>query len=180
MVFGAAEYAGHPSPIFRARLDHGLELFERGLAPLVITTGGAGKDPNYSEGQVGRDYLIARGVPDVNLIAETHAGDTAQSGARVARIMRANGIRSCIAVSDAYHLYRVREILQAQGATAWVSPRPASIPRTWWGRQTASWREACSYLLAVALDVTQDGVRQRPADVGAPCTREIKTCPFAP
>ena len=67
VVFGAAEYVGHPSPVYRARLDHAYDLFQRGLAPVVITTGGAGKDPHFSEGQVGRDYLEARGIPDVNL-----------------------------------------------------------------------------------------------------------------
>ena len=64
---------GHPSPVYRARLDHAYSLFERGLAPVIITTGGAGKDPHFSEGQVGRDYLELRGVPDANLIAETRA-----------------------------------------------------------------------------------------------------------
>src|ERR1700738_5683806 len=56
-VFGAAEYDGRPSPVFRARLDHANDLFGRGLAPVVITTGGAAADPNFSEGGVGRDYL---------------------------------------------------------------------------------------------------------------------------
>ena len=61
VVFGAAEYVGHPSPVYRARLDHAYNLFERGLAPVIITTGGAGNDPHFSEGQVGRDYLeVAR------------------------------------------------------------------------------------------------------------------------
>ncbi len=59
VVFGAAEYVGRPSPVYRARLDHAYELFERGMAPVIITTGGAGKDPHFSEGQVGRDYLEA-------------------------------------------------------------------------------------------------------------------------
>src|ERR1035437_8582409 len=83
VVFGAAEYVGHPSPVYRARLDHAYDLFQRGLAPVIITTGGAGKDPRYSEGQVGRDYLEARGIPDVNLIAETQGGNTDESTQRV-------------------------------------------------------------------------------------------------
>src|SRR6516162_5243482 len=78
VVFGAAEYVGHPSPVYRARLDHAYDLFQRGLAPVIITTGGAGKDPHFSEGQVGRDYLESRGIPDVSLIAETQGGDTEQ------------------------------------------------------------------------------------------------------
>jgi len=54
VVFGAAEYAGRPSPVLRARLDHAFYLFQRGVSPVVITTGGAGDDPKYSEGGVGR------------------------------------------------------------------------------------------------------------------------------
>ena len=63
VVFGAAEYVGHPSPVFRARLDHAYTLFKRDLAPVIITTGGAGNDLRFSEGQVGRDYLESRGIP---------------------------------------------------------------------------------------------------------------------
>jgi len=147
IVFGAAEYAGRPSPVFRARLDHGYDLFQRGLAPLVITTGGAANDPKFSEGQVGRDYLIARGIPDLNLIAETQSRDTAESAERTARILRANGLNECIAVSDAFHLYRVRAMMAEQGITAYISPRPASIPRTRWLRTQASLREAFSFLI---------------------------------
>src|SRR5207245_8337191 len=64
VVFGAAEYAGRPSPVYRARLDHAYELFRRGIAPVVITSGGAAADPNFSEGGVGHDYLKRRGIPD--------------------------------------------------------------------------------------------------------------------
>jgi len=76
VVFGAAEYAGHPSPIYRARLDHAYALFKSGFAPLIITSGGAADDPSFTEGGVGRDYLVSRGVPDGAVIAETQSGDT--------------------------------------------------------------------------------------------------------
>src|SRR5260221_5670782 len=98
VVFGAAEYSGHPSPVLRARLDHALDVFHRGVAPVVITTGGAAADPTFSEGGVGRDYLMHHGVPERSLIAETQGRDTAESAMRVAVIMRANGLHSCVAV----------------------------------------------------------------------------------
>src|SRR5437868_4984669 len=60
VVFGAAEYAGRPSPVFRARLDHAYDLFQRGVAPVVVTTGGSAADPTFSEGGVGHDYLMRR------------------------------------------------------------------------------------------------------------------------
>ena len=148
VVFGAAEYSGHPSPVFRARLDHGLELFRRGIAPVVITTGGAGGDAHFSEGGVGQDYLMHRGVPERNLIAETQGRDTAGSALRVAVIMRANGLGSCVAVSDAYHVFRIRKLLEREGiGRVYVAPRPDSRPHGLVQRTIAVLREAMSYLL---------------------------------
>jgi uncharacterized SAM-binding protein YcdF (DUF218 family) len=147
VVFGAAEYAGRPSPVYRARLDHAFDLFQRGMAPVVITTGGAGEDPDFSEGGVGRDYLSRRGIPEKDLIAETQSGDTARSAVRVANIMRANGMHTCIAVSDAYHVFRIRALLDHEGIQTEVAPRPDSRPHSPWQRFLAVMREAMSYLL---------------------------------
>jgi uncharacterized SAM-binding protein YcdF (DUF218 family) len=147
VVFGAAEYSGRPSPVFRARLDHAYDLFQQGLAPLVITTGGSGKDLSFSEGGVGRDYLMRRGISERHLIAETQGNDTAESSQRVARILRANGSGDCLAVSDPYHMYRIKQILGSQGITVYAAPRPESRPRTRRERTAAVLREAGSYLL---------------------------------
>lgn len=148
VVFGAAEYSGHPSPVLRARLDHALDVFHRGVAPVVITTGGAAADPTFSEGGVGRDYLMRHGVPERSLIAETQGRDTSESAVRVAVIMRANGLHSCVAVSDAYHVFRIRKLLEYEGiGPVYVAPRPDSLPHSVWQRAVAVLREATSYLL---------------------------------
>ena len=147
VVFGAAEYSGRPSPVLRARLDHGLDLYRQDMAPFVITTGGSGKDPRYSEGGVGHAYLLSHGIPDEALIEETQGGDTAQSAERVAVIMHANGLRTCLAVSDAYHLFRVKRLMDKQGVECYTSPRPGSIPHSVWARAWAVEREAFSYTL---------------------------------
>src|SRR5580698_3114665 len=147
VVFGAAEYSGRPSPVYRARLDHAFDLFRQGLAPVVITTGGAAADPSFSEGGVGHDYLMIRGIPDSSLIAETQGTDTAQSAERVAVIMRANHMRSCVAVSDAYHVFRIRKLLQHENVQVYIAPRPDSRPHSAWQRAEAVLREATSYLL---------------------------------
>jgi len=148
VVFGAAEYSGRPSPVLRARLDHAFDLFRRGLAPVVITTGGAASDPRFSEGGVGSDYLKHRGIPERNLIAETQGSDTAQSAVRVAVIMRANGLHSCVAVSDAYHVFRIKRLLEHEGVgPVYVAPRPDSRPHTAVQRGYAIMREVSSYLL---------------------------------
>jgi uncharacterized SAM-binding protein YcdF (DUF218 family) len=145
-VFGAAEYAGRPSPVYRARLDHAFDLFQQGVAPVVITTGGAAADPSFSEGGVGHDYLMHRGIPDSNLIAETQGSDTAQSAQRIGVIMRTNHMQSCVAVSDAYHVFRIRKLLEHEGMEVYVSPRPDSRPHSLWQRGEAVLREALSYM----------------------------------
>src|SRR6202034_1151706 len=87
-VFGAAEYDGRPSPVYRARLDHALSLYQRGIAPLIITLGGDGGD-QFSEGGVGREYLIGMGVPEEAIIPETESRNTEDSTSRIAVIARA-------------------------------------------------------------------------------------------
>lgn len=146
VVFGAAEYSGHPSPVLKARLDHAYDLYRRGLAPVVIVTGGFGGDPRFSEGGVGREYLSRLGVPDASLIAETQSADTAESAERVAAILRANGWHSVDAVSDAYHLFRVKQFLTRRGVIAYASPRPDSIPKTALGRALGALRESVSLI----------------------------------
>ena len=145
VVFGAAEYSGHPSPIYRARLDHAYTLFKKGMAPLIITTGGAAEDPSFSEGGVGRDYLVSRGVPDGDIIAETQSSDTSQSAARVAIILRANGMHNCLAVSDGYHMFRVKQMLERHAITVYASPRPDSRLPSRWERMRVKLREVMSY-----------------------------------
>ncbi len=125
-VFGAAEYDGRPSPVFRARLDHALELYQSGIAPLIITLGGAGGD-EYSEGSVGREYLMSRGVPEQAIIAETESRNTEESARRVAVIARANGLRRLVIVSDGTHLFRIHAICAADGLDVLTSPRPQAV-----------------------------------------------------
>lgn len=145
VVFGAAEYVGRPSPVFKARLDHAAELFRSGVAPIVITTGGAGADPTFSEGEVGREYLNLQGIPDGHLIAETQSSDTAESARRVSAIMRANGMTTCLAVSDGYHIFRIKHMLARQGITAYGAPRPNPKPPSWLKENEAVFHEIASY-----------------------------------
>jgi uncharacterized SAM-binding protein YcdF (DUF218 family) len=147
IVFGAAQYDGRPSPVFKARLDHANELFRQGLAPVVITTGGSAADPKFSEGGVGHDYLMRKGVPESALIAETQASDTAESAERVFAIMQKNHMHSCLAVSDAFHMFRIRMLLMHQGLQVFLAPRPDSRPKSIWLSTVALMRESASYLL---------------------------------
>jgi uncharacterized SAM-binding protein YcdF (DUF218 family) len=121
-VFGAAEYDGRPSPVYRARLDHALSLYLRGIAPLIVTLGGDGGD-EYSEGSVGREYLLGMGVPQRDIIAETQSRNTEESARRIAVIARANGLHRLVIVSDETHMFRIHEICSAEGLNVLTSPR---------------------------------------------------------
>ena len=121
-VLGAAEYDGRPSPVFRARLDHARELYNRGIAPLIITLGGTSGD-EYSEGAVGREYLMSMGIPESAIIAETESRNTDEQAHLIAVIARANGLRRLVVVSDGTHLFRIHEICAADGLDVLTSPR---------------------------------------------------------
>jgi uncharacterized SAM-binding protein YcdF (DUF218 family) len=128
VVLGAAEYNGHPSPVLRARLDHALDLYRRGFAPRILTTGGAGGDPVFTEGGVGRAYLMSRGVPSDAIIAENEGESTVYSVALSAEIISRMGLRSAIVVSDGYHVFRVKKMLEARGLRVYGSPRKDHHP----------------------------------------------------
>jgi uncharacterized SAM-binding protein YcdF (DUF218 family) len=122
-VFGAAEYDGKPSPVLRARLDHALTLYHQGIAPLIVTLGGAG-DEAHSEGGVGHDYLLAHGIPESQIIAETQSINTAESARRLAVIARTNHLQRIVIVSDGTHLFRIHALCAAEGLDVYGSPRP--------------------------------------------------------
>ena len=122
-VFGAAEYGGRPSPVLRARLDHALALYEHGIAPVVVTLGGSAPGDSYSEGQVGQAYLMANGVPEKAIIAETQSRNTEEQALRIVAIAHANGYARVVLVSDPAHLFRIREICASEGLAVLTSPR---------------------------------------------------------
>ncbi len=126
-VFGAAEYDGRPSPVLRARLEQGLQLYRQGLAPLMITLGGSG-DPQHSEGGVGQNFLVAQGVPESHIIAETQSRSTDASARRLAAIADANHLHTILAVSDGTHLFRIHQLCESYGLTVYTSPRAVGRP----------------------------------------------------
>jgi uncharacterized SAM-binding protein YcdF (DUF218 family) len=147
LVLGAAEYRGRPSPVLKARLDHALGLWDRKLAPVVITTGGAGGDPDYTEGGVGRSYLIAHNVPAEAIIVEPEGETTAHSIAAAGEIMQRMALRSCILVSDGYHIYRAKKMMESRGIKVYGSPRQSSGEKNEWWLYV---RQSVGYLLWAA------------------------------
>lgn len=146
VVLGAAEYRGRPSPVLEGRLNHALFLYLQKMAPLIVTTGGAGGDPHWTEGDVGRTYLSRRGVPSEAILVEPEGESTAYSIAAVGEIMRRRELTSCIVVSDGYHIYRVKKMLEARGIRVFGSPRP-STPKPGWSEDWLYLRQSIAYVL---------------------------------
>jgi uncharacterized SAM-binding protein YcdF (DUF218 family) len=125
-VFGAAEYAGRPSPVLHARLDKAVSLYDEGMAPVVVTLGGGSdKDSGKTEAGVGRDYLLANGVPYDKIIVETKSLDTEEQVNSLANIAKRENFRHIIVVSDGTHLFRIALLCKRAGLDVYTSPRAA-------------------------------------------------------
>ena len=126
VVLGAAQYVGRPSPVLRARLDHALDLWKRGLAPRLIFTGGTGVGDTTSEAAVSRVYALSHGVPDTAILMENNGRTTRESLAAVSEIMHTREMRSAILVSDPFHMLRLGILSRQYGVEAYTSPTKTS------------------------------------------------------
>src|SRR5215510_570872 len=126
VVLGAAQYNGRPSPVLKARLDHAYDLYTKGYAHAIITTGGYGPDPNFSEAQVSTRYLVQRGVDMGNIITEQGSGTTYDSIQAASELLKAKGWTTALVVSDGFHLYRAKRMFSDNGITTYTSPAPNS------------------------------------------------------
>jgi uncharacterized SAM-binding protein YcdF (DUF218 family) len=126
VVLGAAQYAGKPSPVLRARLDHALDLWNRHLASVLILTGGTGSGDTTSEAAVGRTYARKHGVPDSAILVESEGRTTSESMRAVAGMLEVRGLQSALLVSDPFHMLRLRILARRFGFTPYTSPTKTS------------------------------------------------------
>jgi uncharacterized SAM-binding protein YcdF (DUF218 family) len=122
VVLGAAQYDGEPSSIFAARLRHAQQLYEDGMAPRIVTTGGGRAGDAYTEAAAGRRYLVARGVPASDVVAVPVGSDTLGSLEAVAARAKQDGWSTALVVSDPWHSLRARQMARDSGLEAWTSP----------------------------------------------------------
>jgi len=126
VVLGAAQYDGRPSPVLRARLDHAVDLYKRGIASTLIMTGGVGPGDTVSEAVVSRRYAARAGVPADAILVETTGLTTLESMRAVGRLMESREIDDAVLVSDPFHLLRLRLLAWRVGITGYTSPTPSS------------------------------------------------------
>jgi uncharacterized SAM-binding protein YcdF (DUF218 family) len=138
VVLGAAQWNGRPSPVLRARLDHALDLYDRGRAPRLIFTGGVGVGDTLSEAEVSRRYAIRHGVPDSLILVERLGETSAQSIRAAAALMHAHELQTALVVSDSYHMMRLELLARRAGIRSYRAPA-ADAPIDNASRQTR-WR----------------------------------------
>ncbi len=126
VVLGAAQYDGKPSPVFEARLEHAVGLFQAGIAASFVVTGGKLPGDRTTESAVARQYAIDHGVPASAIYGEHDAHNTLDSLRSVARLMRQRGQRTAVFVSDPTHMLRVLRIAKDLGIEAFGSPTQTS------------------------------------------------------
>jgi uncharacterized SAM-binding protein YcdF (DUF218 family) len=126
IVLGAAQYNGRPSPVLRARLDHAIELYREGYAPIIVVTGGVGRGDTLSEAIVGQRYLVAHEVPEEDVVAQPVGRSTRTSMTAVGGWLRERGLRRVLLVSDPFHMFRLRLEARRIRLEAYTSPTESS------------------------------------------------------
>jgi uncharacterized SAM-binding protein YcdF (DUF218 family) len=126
VVLGAAQYDGRPSPVLRARLDHAISLYKRGLAPRMIMTGGQAPGDTVSEAEVGRRYAARQGVPRRDILIENTGMTTVESMSSVASMMKTRQLRTAVMVSDPFHMLRLKLLARQFGIQGYTSPTRTS------------------------------------------------------
>ena len=123
VVLGAAQYNGEPSPVFKARLDHALYLFEEGLADKVVVTGGKRKGDRFTEAEAGSMYLQEASVPSDAILAEAEGRTTYESLQGVSEIAQRERFDTALFVSDPLHSERIKRMATDLGfEKAYTSP----------------------------------------------------------
>jgi uncharacterized SAM-binding protein YcdF (DUF218 family) len=149
VVLGAAQYDGRPSPVLRARVEHALDLWRAGWAPILVFTGGRGTGDTTSEAEVERRYAIAHGVPDSAIRMEQQGRSTSESLRQVAAML-GNQRSPVLLVSDPFHMLRLAILARRFGLRPRTSPTrtsPISANRSQYWRYTLreSWKAPAAF-----------------------------------
>ena len=141
VVLGSRVYPGNvPGPALVRRARHAVTLFQAGLAPVIICSGGQGEPGQMSEAQAACDVAAELGVPRADLLLEDQAHSTEENALYTAAIMAAHGWHTAVVASDGFHLYRAALLFRHAGLVAYPSPAQLTTgPMDWlerYGRET--------------------------------------------
>ena len=139
VVMGAAQWNGVPSPVLAGRLDHAVALYEEGVAPLIVVTGGKQAGDAVTQGRSGYEYLRAKGVPDEAIKVEVEGTNSYEELSASALILEQAGVgNEVVIVTDPYHALRAGEIAEEVGLHPHVSPTQAASGVRQMARETVA------------------------------------------
>lgn len=130
IVLGAAVYNDRPSPVYRERINHAIELYQQGQVKAIIFTGGLGPGDELSEGDAGREMALTAGVPDRDIFVENTSGNTFENLANSLPILKEQGFETILLVSDPLHMRRTLLTAEDLNLDAESSPTTTSRYRS--------------------------------------------------
>ena len=131
IVLGAAAWGDQPSPVFEERIKHGIALYQSGVVHKLIFTGGVGEGDSLAESEVARNYALARGITEEDILVETVSTITLENLVEARKLMTQNGLETAVLVSDPLHMLRSIDMAQDLGMVVYTPPTPTSRYRTW-------------------------------------------------
>lgn len=139
VVVGSGLIHGTVPPLLASRLDRAITLRERemrdGAGPLLITSGGQGHDEPVPEARAMADYLVARGIPENQVVREERSTTTLENLTFSSEIMtdRLPGHR-CVVVTNNFHAFRTALMARRAGVNGDVVGSPTA--RYYWPSAT--------------------------------------------
>lgn len=131
IVLGAAVSGDEPSPVFRERIDHGVNLYKAGRVERLLFTGGRGEGTSVAESEAARVMAVSEGIPDDAILTEDESTTTMHNLVEAQLLMRDAGAETALIVSDPLHMRRAMEMAEALGIQARPSATPTSRYRSW-------------------------------------------------
>jgi uncharacterized SAM-binding protein YcdF (DUF218 family) len=145
VVLGATVFRDRPSPVFRERINHAINLYRQGIVENIIFTGGLAGNDSLAESEAAREYALAQGVPAERIFIETESYSTCRNLLGAKRIIEENGMDQVLIVSDPLHMRRTMWLAESIGLQALSSPTPTSRYRSFDRKAAFLMREVYSY-----------------------------------
>lgn len=127
IILGAAADENGPSPVYRERINHGIELYNYGYVDKLIMTGGTGEGNTHSDAYIAKQYTVSHGIPEEDILTEDTSTITQENLKNSKLIMAENGFDTAIIVSDPLHMRRAMLLARDAGITAYSSPTPTTM-----------------------------------------------------
>ncbi|HZG50781.1 MAG TPA: YdcF family protein [Pyrinomonadaceae bacterium] len=126
IVLGAAVWGAEVSPVFRERINHGINLYRKGKVRKLIFTGGQGNQGEPTESAAARQYALRSGIPAHDILIEEKSHTTYENILYAKQLAEAQGLRKTLIVSDPLHMKRAMAMAKDLGLSASPSPTPST------------------------------------------------------